>query len=40
MFAGPNADLLALIPFAILVLILYLTGREILFKTRPAKSEA
>ena len=40
MFAGPNADLLALIPFAILVLILYLTGREILFKTKPARIES
>lgn len=35
-YEGPYADLLALIPFAFLVVVLYLTGREILFarKTR------
>ncbi len=35
-FAGPLADVLALIPFAIIAGILYLTGREILM--RPRKS--
>ncbi len=35
-YAGPAADLLALIPFAIIAGILYLTGREILM--RPRKS--
>jgi putative OPT family oligopeptide transporter len=33
-FEGPNSDLLALIPFLLLILILYLTGRELLFKAR------
>jgi hypothetical protein len=27
-FAGPNADWLALIPFLVLVVLLYLTGRQ------------
>jgi putative OPT family oligopeptide transporter len=35
-YAGPAANLLALIPFAIIAVILYLTGREILM--RPRKS--
>ena len=30
-FEGPNSDLLALIPFAMLVGLLYLVGRERLF---------
>jgi hypothetical protein len=30
-FHGSYADLLALIPFSVLVVILYLTGRDILF---------
>jgi putative OPT family oligopeptide transporter len=38
MRTGPAADLLALIPFAILITILYLTGREKLFTARPAKT--
>jgi putative OPT family oligopeptide transporter len=38
-YAGPNADLLALIPFAILLILLYLTGREIILKTRPRVEE-
>ncbi|HEY0590476.1 MAG TPA: peptide transporter, partial [Thermoanaerobaculia bacterium] len=33
-YAGPMADLLALIPFAIIAGILYLTGREILMRPR------
>jgi putative OPT family oligopeptide transporter len=31
-YSGPNSDWLSLIPFIALVLILYFTGREILFK--------
>jgi hypothetical protein len=33
-FNGPNADLLALIPFAILVILLYLAGREAILAGR------
>jgi hypothetical protein len=33
-FGGPRADLLALVPFAGLVVILYLTGRELLLGGR------
>ncbi len=33
-YSGPSADLLAMIPFVILTAILYLTGREIMFKSR------
>ncbi len=33
-YSGPHADLLSLIPFAVLVVILYLTGREVLFRNR------
>lgn len=36
-FHGPHADALALIPFAVLVVILYLTGRERLFGTAPRR---
>ena len=32
---GPMSDMLALIPFAMLIIILYLTGREKLLATRP-----
>ncbi|HBB89193.1 MAG TPA: oligopeptide transporter, OPT family [Blastocatellia bacterium] len=35
LFAGPNADLLSMIPFIILMLLLYLVGREVLLTTRP-----
>ena len=31
---GANADLLALIPFAILIVLLYLTGRELILRDR------
>lgn len=31
-YAGPHSDWLSLIPFAVLVLVLYLTGREVLFR--------
>jgi putative OPT family oligopeptide transporter len=37
-FDGPYADLLALIPFSILCLLLYLVGREVLFAPRKQKS--
>jgi len=33
-FYGPYADVLSLIPFAVLAAVLYLTGREILFASR------
>jgi hypothetical protein len=33
-FNGPNADLLSLIPFAILIILLYLTGREMILAHR------
>jgi hypothetical protein len=33
-FAGPSADALALIPFAILALLLYLAGRELILKPK------
>jgi hypothetical protein len=32
---GPYADLLALIPFFIICLLLYLVGRDLLLVTRP-----
>jgi putative OPT family oligopeptide transporter len=35
LFAGANADLLSMIPFIILMLLLYLVGREVLLTTRP-----
>ncbi len=38
-FEGPHADLLALIPFAVLIVLLYMTGREvILAHRRPLKT--
>jgi len=41
LFAGPTADALALLPFAVLVLLLYLAGREaILAGRRAAKEDA
>lgn len=36
LFAGPNADLLSLIPFAILIVFLYLVAREKLLASKPA----
>jgi hypothetical protein len=33
-FAGPNSDWLALIPFAVLIVLLYLTGREAILAGR------
>ena len=32
LFAGPNADLLGLMPFAIITVLLYLVGREVLLR--------
>ncbi len=37
LFAGPSADLLALLPFAVLVSLLYLAGREAILTGRRAK---
>ena len=34
--AGANADLLGLVPIAIVTVLLYLVGREVLLKPRPA----
>jgi putative oligopeptide transporter, OPT family len=39
-FAGPNSDLLALIPFAVLSVLLYLVGREIIFGNKNAESKS
>jgi len=36
LFGGPSADLLALLPFAVLVLLLYLAGREAILAGRRA----
>jgi putative OPT family oligopeptide transporter len=33
LFAGPNADLLSMIPFLILMLLLYLVGREVILSS-------
>jgi putative OPT family oligopeptide transporter len=35
MFGGGNADMLSMIPFLILMLLLYLVGREVLLTSRP-----
>ncbi|MDP9186075.1 MAG: hypothetical protein M3O72_01785, partial [Verrucomicrobiota bacterium] len=34
-FSSVNADLLALIPFIVLCVLLYLVGRDVLMKARP-----
>jgi putative OPT family oligopeptide transporter len=39
LFAGPAADLLALLPFAVLVLLLYLAGREAILAGRRAAED-
>ncbi len=39
-FNGAYADLLALIPFIVLSVLLYLVGRDILFKTQPRRRKA
>ena len=33
-FEGPHSDLLAMIPFAVLCVLLYLVGRDLLFARR------
>ncbi|MCU1229697.1 MAG: oligopeptide transporter protein [Acidobacteria bacterium] len=38
--SGVNADLLSCIPFAILILLLYLVGREIILAPKPAEKRA
>jgi putative OPT family oligopeptide transporter len=38
--SGPNADLLSCIPFAILILLLYLVGREIWLAPKPTEKPA
>src|SRR5712691_230708 len=35
LFGGPNSDMLSMIPFIILMLLLYLVGREVILTTRP-----
>ena len=37
-FKDPSANLLALIPFVIITILLYLAGREVILKGKPAKS--
>jgi hypothetical protein len=37
LFIGPHADLLSCIPFAILMLLLYLTGRERILRPRESR---
>jgi len=34
-FNGPSSDLLALIPFVVLCVLLYLVSRDVLLTTRP-----
>ena len=36
MFGGANADLLSMIPFLVLMVLLYLVGRELLLTSKPA----
>ncbi|HSP05984.1 MAG TPA: OPT/YSL family transporter, partial [Acidobacteriota bacterium] len=37
-FHGPNSDLLSMVPFAVLTLFLYLVGRELMLKAKPANA--
>ncbi len=37
LFGGPNADMLSMIPFIVLMLLLYLVGREVILTTRPSE---
>ncbi len=39
-FAGPHADLLALLPFAALCVLLYLVGRDVLLAPKKRKTQA
>lgn len=36
---GPAADLLSLIPFAILIILLYMTGRELILRGKPVSED-
>jgi hypothetical protein len=36
LFGGGNSDLLSMVPFLILMLLLYLVGREVILSTRGA----
>ena len=36
LFGGANADLLSMIPFLVLMLLLYLVGREMILRSEPA----
>jgi hypothetical protein len=36
LFGGGNSDLLSMVPFLILMLLLYLVGREVILSTRAA----
>jgi hypothetical protein len=38
-YSGHSADLLALIPFAILIVLLYLTGREMILAHREVRAK-
>ena len=37
-FEGPSSDLLAMIPFVVLCLLLYLVGRDVLLASRKRKA--
>jgi len=39
-FNGPNSDLLALTPFLVLCVFLYLVGRDVVLKARPTGGKA
>jgi hypothetical protein len=39
-FEGPWADVLGLIPFVLLMVLLYLVGRDILMKARPGPEKS
>jgi len=38
LFSGPMADALSLVPFVVLIAVLYLTGREKLLRPAPSTS--
>jgi putative OPT family oligopeptide transporter len=40
LFEGPYSDLLSLAPFIVLAVVLYLTGRDLLFRAKPKKPAA
>jgi hypothetical protein len=39
-FGGGNADMLSVIPFLVLMLLLYLVGREVILRTRTTAGKA